>query len=328
MLQQTRVETVIPYYERFLARFPRAIDLAEAEEDEVLGMWSGLGYYRRARLLHRGVKEVVARYGAKVPQNRQDRLSLPGVGRYTAGAIGSIAFDAPEPVVDGNVSRVLTRLFRIETPLGQRITEKQLWENAEKLVQGQRPGDFNQALMELGATICLPKNPKCEQCPIRKWCRGFEIRDRLPIPKPKRKPRAIQMLAVVPTLTRPPRMWLERGTENRFGGLWSVPTMEITTPPHQEQARQLLYDVGISARVREVPCGHIEHILSHQHLFVTVWHALGAQKRSRTKTALRLVKRSEMNERSFGISKLTRKIIAQITRAETNKNHSPGRESG
>ena len=157
MLQQTRVETVVPYYERFLARFPTPYSLAEADEDTVLAHWSGLGYYRRARLLHAGVREVVAQYGGAVPEDAEARLALPGVGRYTAGAIGSIAFDKPEPVVDGNVTRVLARLLRIDTPVGTTRTPKRLWEEAERLVPTERPGDFNQALMELGATVCTPR---------------------------------------------------------------------------------------------------------------------------------------------------------------------------
>ena len=147
MLQQTRVETVIPYYERFLERFPTALALAEADEDAVLSQWSGLGYYRRARLLHAGVREVVAEYGGRVPEDADARLALPGVGRYTAGAIGSIAFGREEPVVDGNVTRVLARLFRIGTPVGAAVTSKRLWDEDCCLVRGPRPGDLNQALM-------------------------------------------------------------------------------------------------------------------------------------------------------------------------------------
>src|SRR5262245_37199774 len=136
MLQQTRVETVIPYYTRFLTRFPTPLALAHATVDEVLAYWSGLGYYRRARLLHAGVQEVVATYGGKVPEDPEARRSLPGIGRYTAGAIGSIAFDRAEPIVDGNVARVLSRLFLIETPLGSTEAEHTLWARAGELVQG------------------------------------------------------------------------------------------------------------------------------------------------------------------------------------------------
>ncbi len=201
MLQQTRVETVIPYYERFLASFPTPRDLAEADEDTVLSHWSGLGYYRRARLLHAGVREVVAQYGGQVPEDAEARRALPGVGRYTAGAIGSIAFDKEEPIVDGNVTRVLARLFRIGTPVGSAVTSKRIWEEAARLVPGVRPGAFNQALMELGATVCTPKQPSCESCPVADYCeaRAHGEVDALPVPRPRKSPIQVKLAAVVAT---------------------------------------------------------------------------------------------------------------------------------
>ncbi len=187
MCQQTRVDTVIPYYERFLSRFPTPKALAEAEEDDVMSLWSGLGYYRRARLLHAGVKEVVAKYGGDVPKDAAERRGLPGVGRYTAGAIGSVAFGLPEPVVDGNVARVLSRLHEIDTPLGKAATEKRFWSEAEKLVAGPRPGDLNQAVMELGATICTPQNPACHECPLRDGCLARASGRQAELPAPERR---------------------------------------------------------------------------------------------------------------------------------------------
>ncbi|MBZ0116093.1 MAG: A/G-specific adenine glycosylase, partial [Sandaracinaceae bacterium] len=184
MLQQTRVETVVPYYLRFMERFPDPASLASAQDDEVMSHWSGLGYYRRARLLIAGVREVVERYGGAIPESAEARLSLPGVGRYTAGAIGSIAFDKEEPIVDGNVARVLARLHGIEDAIGSKNADKQFWLRAEELVRGERPGDLNQALMELGATVCTPRNPDCARCPIREGCAARET-DRqhsLPVP--------------------------------------------------------------------------------------------------------------------------------------------------
>nr|MDQ3035848.1 A/G-specific adenine glycosylase [Myxococcota bacterium] len=183
MLQQTRVPTALRYYDRFLARFPDAHALAAASEDDVLSMWSGLGYYRRARLLHRGVREVVARYDGRVPEDAEARRALPGIGRYTAGAIGSIAFDREEALVDGNVARVLARLRGIDTPLGRADTESRLWSEAESLVRGPRPGALNQSLMELGATICTPSSPRCEHCPVAASCvaRATDRTGELPI---------------------------------------------------------------------------------------------------------------------------------------------------
>ncbi|MFT5358286.1 MAG: A/G-specific adenine glycosylase, partial [Polyangiales bacterium] len=168
MCQQTRVDTVIPYYERFIASFPTPTALADADEDAVMSHWSGLGYYRRARMLHAGAKDVVARYGGEVPSGADERLSLPGVGRYTAGAIGSIAFEREEAIVDGNVARVLSRVHRISHELQSTASNKALWVHAEALVRGKRPGDLNQSLMELGALVCTPTSPKCGECPIAK----------------------------------------------------------------------------------------------------------------------------------------------------------------
>ncbi|MDP9349789.1 MAG: A/G-specific adenine glycosylase, partial [Gemmatimonadota bacterium] len=157
MLQQTRVETVKPYFRRWLERFPTLAALAEAPQDEVLKAWEGLGYYSRARNFHRAAREVVERYGGEVPGDAAAFRALPGVGRYTAGAVLSIAFGRPEPVVDGNVRRVFARLLDDPDP-----AEGALWALAEALVPGARPGDLNQALMELGATVCVPRNPRCE----------------------------------------------------------------------------------------------------------------------------------------------------------------------
>jgi A/G-specific adenine glycosylase len=164
MLQQTRVAAVLDHYRIFLERFPNVEALAAASEDAVLAAWSGLGYYRRARMLHRCAKELVEKRGGRFPQSAEGLRTLPGIGRYTAAAIASIAFDEPVAVVDGNVERVLGRLN------GRDLTQPQTWQQAESLLSTPRPGDFNQAMMELGATVCLPRDPKCLACPVRKWC--------------------------------------------------------------------------------------------------------------------------------------------------------------
>ena len=274
MLQQTRVEAVIPYWGRFLERFPTARALAEAEEDEVLASWSGLGYYRRARLLHAGVKEVVARYGGEVPASREARRALPGVGRYTAGAIGSICFDAEEAVVDGNVARVLARLHAIDTPLGKAETERALWARAEALVPGERPGDLNQALMELGARVCVPKRPRCDECPIAGRCEARRAgrAAELPVPKKKKAPKRVALVAVV--ATRRDEVALVRGEGALFGGLWGLPTAE---GEGRERARAALREARIAARLPERAAGRVEHVLSHRRLDVRVWRATAAR---------------------------------------------------
>jgi A/G-specific adenine glycosylase len=164
MLQQTRVAVVVPYYHRFIRRFPTLRDLAKAKESEVLALWSGLGYYRRARMLHQAARQVVAESG-RMPATSSDLRTLPGIGRYTAAAIASICYDERSAVVDGNVERVLDRLH------GNKLSSTEHWRLAQDLIPATRPGDFNQAMMELGATICTPLSPQCSACPLRSLCR-------------------------------------------------------------------------------------------------------------------------------------------------------------
>jgi len=176
MLQQTRVAAVLEHYRLFLERFPDIPTLAEASESKVLAAWSGLGYYRRARMLRHCAQRIMAEHRGRFPQTSQALQSLPGIGRYTAAAIASIAFAEPVAVVDGNVERVLQRLA------GRQLTSKDLWQRAQSLLSESRPADFNQAMMDLGAMVCTPRQPKCDSCPIRKWCatKGEAPRTALP----------------------------------------------------------------------------------------------------------------------------------------------------
>ncbi|MEM7138130.1 MAG: A/G-specific adenine glycosylase [Myxococcota bacterium] len=302
MLQQTRVDTVIPYYQRFLDRFPTAAALACADEDEVLAAWSGLGYYRRARLLHRGVREVVAHYGGSVPEDPKARLALPGVGRYTAGAIGSIAFGRQEPIVDGNVSRVFARLFRIDSPLGASATTKRLWEEAAKLVHGVRPGDLNQALMELGAMVCTPKRPGCSSCPLTSDCQSFGTSDaaRLPIKALKTPPRRLALCVVVATSGRgrDKKVWLIKGRAQLFGGLWGLPSSD-------GGPRRALDEAGLTARLRSQPSDRITHVLTHRRLEVDVYLATGAKPIHDGPSPY-----SATSLATVGTSTLTRKVLS------------------
>jgi A/G-specific adenine glycosylase len=308
MLQQTRVDTVIPYYEKFLARFPTPAALAEADEDAVLSMWSGLGYYRRARLLHRGVQEVVAEYGGQIPEDAQARRKLPGVGRYTAGAIGSIAFGKEEPIVDGNVSRVLARLFAIRTPLGAPATERRLWELSERLVLGERPGDLNQALMELGATVCTPKQPRCLLCPVSAECQARQAgeADALPVPRPRKVPKRLAWTAVVASRGRAAKkqVFLSKVAGRLFGGLWGVPMAESASS--EDPARAALRDAGLIARLDDKAPVALEHVLTHRHLHIEVFRASGAQ--AKATDAGRFFTQAELDE--VGVSSLTKKILA------------------
>lgn len=263
MLQQTRVETVIPYFERFLGRFPTPLALAEAPEDEVLGLWSGLGYYRRARLLHAGARWV-AEHGRALPDTREGLLALPGVGRYTAGAIASIAFGCAVGLVDGNVARVLARLFAIEGDMrkaGMRTAEAL----ADELVDPEQPGAWNQALMELGATVCTPRSPACGACPVAKHCvaRAEGRQAELPFLSEKAKPKAQAMQAVVATSASGEVLLARRRVGGLFGGLWEPPLLEGKKGAREElRARLRLASLA--------PAGRVVHVLSHRRLTVDV----------------------------------------------------------
>jgi A/G-specific adenine glycosylase len=221
MLQQTRVETVVPYYERFLARFPDLASLAAADEEDVLRLWAGLGYYARARNLHRAARTVVREHGGALPRTAEALAALPGVGRYTAGALRSIAFKEPAAIVDGNVRRVLSRLCAV-----QRLSDGDAWRLAGELVPARDPDLFNQALMELGATVCTPRKPACAACALALLCeaRSSGRPEAFPAPKPKARPRAIQAVAGV--LVRRGRvLLLRRPSLGLLGGLWEIPNL-------------------------------------------------------------------------------------------------------
>lgn len=192
MLQQTRTEAVKPYFNAWMERFPHISDLAAAEEDEVLHAWQGLGYYSRARNIHRAAREIAEKYGGKMPKEPEVIRSLPGIGEYTAGAVASIAYGEKTPAVDGNVLRVYARLYAVEDDILKSRGRKRIAALAEETIPADRPGDFNEALMDLGAEVCIPKRPRCAACPLRMWCeaaaRGLE--EALPV-RTKKKPQAV-----------------------------------------------------------------------------------------------------------------------------------------
>ena len=222
MLQQTRVDAVIPYYRRWLARFPDWHTLAAATDDEVILAWKGLGYYRRARNLHRAARVVCERYAGRLPESPDELLILPGVGQYTAGAVASIAFGRVAPVVDGNVRRVLSRLLDVGD-----LKPARLRDEATRLIDPDRPGDFNEALMELGATVCTPRSPRCGHCPVADDCgalAGGTIAER-PTPTPrKRIPTVEYTVAVV--VAPPLTLLVKRPPTGLLAGMWEFPTME------------------------------------------------------------------------------------------------------
>lgn len=262
MLQQTRVETVIGYYERFLSRFPTVADLAAAPEDDVLKMWEGLGYYSRARNLHRGAKQVMADFDGAIPSYVEELRTIHGVGPYTAGAIASIAFDQPVPAVDGNVIRVVSRLKGIRENVGVPSVKRMLEGEAASLVPAERPGDFNQALMDLGATVCVPGTPACERCPLREVCDAFSAGDAedLPILPRKSPPRVIDYAVCL--IFSGNRVLMRQRTEAMLRGLWVFPMVEGTPTLRQLPAavkkltRLVVHDVK--------DAGAAKHAFTHQ----------------------------------------------------------------
>ena len=309
MLQQTRVDTVIPYYDRFLTRFPTALALAEATPDDVLAAWSGLGYYRRARLLLDGARMVAGR-GGVVPGDRDALLEVPGIGRYTAGAIASIAFGQAVGLVDGNVARVLARLFAIDEDMrrgGMRTAEAL----ADEIVARGDPGAWNQALMELGATVCTPRSPSCEVCPLKAMCRArAEGRvAELPRLSAKSAPIGQRVQAVVAVNPADGAILLARRRPERlFGGLWEPPSIDGSA-----RARaQLTAWLPVGRLLRR---GVVEHALSHRRLSVDVMRAdltgtLAADDipADAGYDAVKVVPEGKLDE--LGVATLSRKILA------------------
>ena len=273
MLQQTRVETVIPYWERFLEAFPDVASLARADLDEIYSVWTGLGYYSRARHLKAAAESIVAEHGGRLPETAAELRKLKGIGRYTAGAVASIAFDQEEPLVDGNVIRVLTRLLGVREDSSQKAVVEALWDAAAELVRGPRPGDLNQALMELGATLCTPRSPHCLACPIRRHCDGHARGDAESLPrKPKRKAQK-RMRAVAAWIERGGRILAVRRPERGLmAGLWELPGGEISSDEKAgDRVHAVLAErVGLVARNPE-PVGRVEHLFTHRRLELDVF---------------------------------------------------------
>lgn len=273
LLQQTRVETARPYYERMVRRFPTVEALAAARLDDVLKLWAGLGYYARARNLHKAARVVVREHGAEFPRTAEHLQRLPGVGRYTAGAIASIAFGGRVAAVDGNLNRVLARLFGIKTPIDRTQTQRRLWALAEELLPARNPGQFNQALMELGAHVCLPKRPACQACPVGKWCvanaRGWQ--QRLPRQGPKKAvPRMVVVAAAVKRNGR--YLLVRRPPRGLLAGLWKLPEAELRDgEPAADVVRRHLRELcGLDVSVGAL-LGTVRHAFSHRLLELRVY---------------------------------------------------------
>ena len=263
MLQQTRVETVIPYFEKWMSLFPTVSDLAQASEQEVLNAWEGLGYYSRARNLHQAARMVVGEYGGKLPDDLKALRSLPGIGRYTVGAIASIAFNMDEPTLDGNLRRVYARLFDVSEPADSLTGEKILWKLAAEYLPKGQAGDYNQALMDLGATICLPKNPRCLLCPLMEICeaRINGSQEQRPVLKPK-KEIPHQVLAAGVILHEDEVLLSKRPSKGLLGGMWEFPNGQVTGEPLKKLESAL--ETGYKLKVQQGEAlGTVKHAYTH-----------------------------------------------------------------
>jgi len=271
MLQQTRVATATPYYRAFLGRFPTVAALARARDADVLAAWAGLGYYRRARHLHAAAKLVVREHGGRVPGEPAAFALLPGVGRYTLGAVLSIAFDRALPVLDGNVARVLSRLRALSAAVREPRGAKALWALAAALVPSRRPGDWNQALMELGATVCLPRSPRCDGCPVRRWCRALALGRVAAFPPVSARRAGEKVRQAVVLVERRGRVLVARREGPLLAGLWEPPGVELAPRRSARAAlRARLAALGLSVRL--APAGRtIRYTITHRDITAEVW---------------------------------------------------------
>ncbi len=321
MLQQTQVETVLPFYQRFMEALPNIWALAGASEDEVLKLWEGLGYYTRARNLREAAKIIVNDMGGTFPSTAEGLRMLPGIGRYTAGAIASIAYDIPAAAVDGNIKRIYARLLAERRPLEDPHANERLWEMAERTLPEDRPGDFNQALMDLGAAICRPRKPACEKCPLEPHCaaRAAGLEAKLPKREAKRPVPHYEIVAAL--IERRGRYLIgRRPPGGLLGGLWELPGGKVKPGEVFERAlhREIREEVGLSVAVKK-RVALVYHAYSHFTIDMHVYSCAVLHGRTRAKihTELKWIKPEEFDEYAFPAA--NRKIFA-IVRLTDPKN--------
>ncbi|MGX6971068.1 A/G-specific adenine glycosylase [Vagococcus bubulae] len=286
MLQQTQVVTVIPYFNRFMEWFPTIEELANANEDKLLKAWEGLGYYSRVRNMQHAAKEIVETFDGKMPSNIVDILSLKGIGPYTGGAIGSIAFSLPEPAIDGNVMRVYSRLFCLSDDIALPKTRKVFDKYVRETMSQTEPGDFNQALMDLGATICTPTKPSCQTCPIKNYCEAYktDMTSSYPVKKKKEKAKPLYYVANILKNDNGAFLLEKRPSDGLLADMWTFPMKEVTKEEYdglsqaydtvetstKMVAEQLsLYDDEKESIKDKQLLGIVTHIFSHRK-----WHIL------------------------------------------------------
>jgi A/G-specific adenine glycosylase len=310
MLQQTRVETVVPYYLKFIERFPDLRSLARASPDEVLASWSGLGYYRRARDLHRAARMLVGERAGRFPDSVEGWLALPGVGRYTAGAIVSIALGKPAPILDGNVARVLARLFGVRGDPRSGAANRTLWKLAQEILPGKDVADFNQALMELGALVCVSQAPRCLVCPLRDECaaRREGIERELPEHHPRPGPVEVVMGAAIIERRRK-LLFYRRSRTTLMRDLWEFPMAECRAgeEPREALAREARERYGIEVKP-EHELARVKHSIMNRRITLHAFSSrLARALAPRRETEHRWVRREEVSR--LPTSSLIRKIL-------------------
>lgn len=310
MLQQTQVATVIPYYERFMVRFPTVRSLAEAPLDHLLKHWEGLGYYSRARNLQKAAQAIVAEHGGEFPQAYAAIRALPGIGDYTAGAVASIAFNQPRPAVDGNVLRVFSRWFRLSQDVTKPQTRKAVEDLATRMIPDGRAWEFNQALMELGALVCTPRRPRCEACPVEAVCRARIHGDpeAFPVKAPKAPPRPVSFAVAV--LERSQEVWItQRPAKGLLGGLWEFPAFPLEDGQDVEAA--LDGGIGLEGLAWE-SMGTVVHIYTHMKATMHVRRArIAADRTLLTSVGGCWVDRAALG--AYAFSKANQTIIRRLT---------------
>ncbi len=315
MLQQTQVKTVLKYYSRFLQAFPDVETLAHASQQQVLKIWEGLGYYARARNLHKAAKYMVEHMGARIPSTYDELRRIPGIGEYTAAAVASIAFGEPRAAVDGNVRRVLCRIFRFEEDVHSQKARDALQAYADRLLSPDRPGDFNQAMMELGATLCTPRKPKCLLCPVSRFCRArLELDDPAMLPL-KRQTRAVPHYRVaVGIIWDEGYIFIDRRDENgMLGGLWEFPGGKIENGETAQEAvrREIKEELDLDIEVGDFYM-EVRHAYSHFKITMYVYHCLykGGEPRLTAARDWRWVKPEEL--RFYPFAAATQKVIRRL----------------
>lgn len=309
MLQQTRVETVLRHYPRFVQRFPDLESLARAEQDDVVAAWSGLGYYRRARNLHTGARRIVRELGGVFPVDPEALATLPGVGRYTVGAILSAGLDQRLPILDGNVIRVLSRLFEVEEAADRSPVRRRLWGLAEQVLPASRPGDFNQALMDLGATVCVPRGPRCDDCPLVGLCGAHASGRQAELPVAPRRSKVSHERRVAVRLERPDGRLLlvRRPPTGLLAGMWEPPSAVLRAGDDPAVVGRALAGLPVTA------AGRVEHRFSHRHWSIDVFRAAApaADRAEDRPDERRWVHPSELE--GLGIPTVTRKVLEAAT---------------